>query len=142
MIAALPMALLAQRGPGGAGGSANRVDFLAGYLGLSDAQKSQATATFAAAQASAEQLSGQATSAREALDAAVKASASDAQIDQLSAAVGAIQGQQTAVQSKAQVKFRTILTAEQKLKLDERSGRRVGPGAANMRSRPTRTGTL
>lgn len=114
------------RGPGGPHSSTGRLDYLAGYLGLSDAQKQQAAAIFAAADTASQTLSGSLTSAREALNSAVKANASDAELDRLSAAVGTIDGQLTAVRSKASAKFYALLTAEQKAKYDSFSERR-GP---------------
>ena len=122
ILAALPLAAQG-RGPGGSGG---RLDYLAGYLGLTDAQKTQAQAIFDAEKTAAETLSGQSEAARDALGAAVKAGAADGQIDTLSNAIGAVHAQLTAVHAKAQVKFRAILTAEQKAKLDAREGH--GPG--------------
>lgn len=121
ILAALP---LAAQGRGSGGGS--RLDYLAGYLGLTDAQKTQAQAIFDAEKTASETLSGEAEAARDALSAAVKAGAADAQIDTLSNAVGAIHAKLTAVHAKAQVKFRAILTAEQKAKLDARESN--GPG--------------
>lgn len=100
--------------------------FLAGYLNLTDAQKTQAEAIFSAARTAAAPVRGQLTSAREALQAAVKAGKTDAEIDALSAPIGSLTAQLTAIQSKAMVKFRAILTPEQITKLDSREGRR-GP---------------
>lgn len=118
-------------GPGGPGGrEGHQLNFLAGYLSLTDSQKEQAKAIFDAAAAQAETLSGSMESARTALDAAIKAGAPDSEIDRLSAAVGAVTGQLTAVQAKARVKFRAILTPEQKTKLDELEGRRGRRGPA------------
>ncbi len=108
-------------GPGGRGG--NRVDFLAGFLSLTDAQKTQAQAIFDAASAATETARGQSEAARTALNAAVKANQSDAEIDRLAAAIGVIAGQTTAIQAKAQAKFYALLTAEQKAKYDEMSNR-------------------
>ena len=113
-------------GPGHPPSSTGRLDYLAGYLGLSDAQKQQATAIFAAAETASQTLSGSLTSAREALNTGVKANASDTELDRLSAAVGAIEGQLTAVRAKASAKFYGLLTAEQKAKYDTFSERR-GP---------------
>lgn len=141
LIAALAVAcslpLVAQRGggPGGPGGPGGtpRLEFLAGYLSLTDAQKTQAKAIFDAAATSLETLSGTAASARDALTAAVKASATDSEIDRLAAAVGTVHGQMAGVNAKAMVKFRGILTAEQKAKLDDREANRPGRGANRFR---------
>lgn len=111
---------------GGDGPDAMSTGFLAGYLNLTDAQKTQAEAIFSAARTAAAPVRGQLTSAREALQAAVKAGKTDAEIDALSAPIGSLTAQLTAIQSKAMVKFRAILTPEQITKLDSREGRR-GP---------------
>lgn len=100
--------------------------YMAGYLNLTDAQKTQAEAIFSAARTAAAPVRGQLTSAREALQAAVKARKTDAEIDALSAPIGSLTAQLTAIQAKAMVKFRAILTPEQITKLDSREGRR-GP---------------
>lgn len=132
VLAALPV--LAQPGPGMRGGGGNRLDYLAGYLSLTDAQKTQAQAIFDAAAAATETARGQLDSARTALTTAVKANASDAEIDRLSAAIGVIHGQVTAIQAKAQAKFYALLTAEQKTKYDARGGG-MGQGAGGPRGR-------
>jgi Spy/CpxP family protein refolding chaperone len=105
------------RGPGGGGGQ-DRVAFLAGYLGLTDAQKTAATAIFDAAATASTTARGTATAARDALQAGIKSGTSDAQIDQLAAAVGSTEAALTAIQAKAEAKFRALLTADQKGKLD------------------------
>ena len=125
ILAALPV--MAQPGPrGGFGGS--RLDYLAGYLSLTDAQKTQAKAIFDAAATAAETARGTLDSAHTALQTAVKANASDAEIDRLAAAVGVIQGQITGIQAKANAKFYALLTAEQKAKYDARPMGGMGGG--------------
>lgn len=127
LAAALTVPLAAQmRGPEG---GANRLDFLAGYLGLSESQKAQAKTIFDAAQQAATTAMGQMASAREALRDAVKAGKTDAEIDRLAAALGVIEGQLAAIHAKAQVKFYALLTAEQKAKYDQ-LGERRGPGGS------------
>jgi Spy/CpxP family protein refolding chaperone len=122
-ISALPLA--AQ--PGGAAlGAGTRIDYLAGYLSLSETQKAQAQAIFTAAEAASETARGQLEAARTSLSSAVKINASDAELDRLSAAVGVIQGQLTAIQAKAATKFYALLTAEQKAKYDELTNRIPG----------------
>jgi Spy/CpxP family protein refolding chaperone len=118
------------RGPGGGG---SRVEFLAGYLSLTDAQKTQAQAIFEAASAALETARGQAQSAHDAIRAAVKANAADAEFDRLGAALGAVQGQMAAIQGKADAKFYAILTAEQKEKYDSMASRGPGPMGAGPR---------
>lgn len=98
--------------------STNRLDFLAGYLTLTDSQKSQATTIFAAATTAATTAQGQLTAAHDALIVAVKANRADAELDRLAAAVGTIHGQIEAIQAKATAKFYALLTAEQKTKYD------------------------
>ena len=106
----------------------NRIDFLAGALSLTDAQKQQATAIFDAASQAAETLRGELSTAHNNLRTAVKSNSSDTQLDTLAAAVGTIEGRLVAVNAKAQAKFYALLTAEQKTKYDELGAGRGGPG--------------
>jgi Spy/CpxP family protein refolding chaperone len=73
-------------------------------------------------------LQGQATAARDALKAAIKANSSDSELDRLSAAAGVIEGQLTGIQAKASAKFYALLTADQKTKYDALGNRGGGPG--------------
>ncbi len=117
------------RGPG-----ANRLDFLAGYLSLTDTQKAQAKTIFDAASTASTTAQGQSTAAHDALKAAIKANAIDSEIDRLAAAVGVIHGQLTGIQAKASVKFYALLTAEQKTKYDALGDRQGGgPGRGGPR---------
>jgi Spy/CpxP family protein refolding chaperone len=102
------------------------IGFLTGYLNLTDAQKTQAETIFEAAKTASEPLRGRMASARESLQDAVKTGKSDAEIDTIAASIGVLSGQLTAIQSKAMVRFRAILTPEQIQKLDSRPTRR-GP---------------
>lgn len=114
------------RGMRGGDRPGDRLEFLAGYLDLTDAQKTAAEAIFDAASKSAETALGQLTSARDSLRAAVKANAGDAELDRLAAAAGVIEGQLAAIRAKAEAKFYALLTTEQKAKYDsmgERAGR-------------------
>jgi Spy/CpxP family protein refolding chaperone len=124
LLAALPMISAQPRGPGGGG---NRLDYLAGYLSLTDTQKTQAKVIFDAAEAANETSRGQLKSATESLTAAVKAGKGDGELDSLGAAVGVVQGQMAATGAKASAKFYALLTAEQKAKYDAR-GERGGMG--------------
>ena len=108
--------------------SASRLDFLAGYLTLTDAQKAQAKTIFDAASAAATTAQGQLTAAHDALGAAIKANRADSELDRLAAAVGAIHGQIQAIHAKAMAKFYALLTAEQKTKFDTLSSRAGGGG--------------
>jgi Spy/CpxP family protein refolding chaperone len=105
-------------------GGGRGIGFLAGYLNLTDTQKTQAEAIFEAARTAAEPIRGRMKSSRESLTDAVKSAKSDTEIDALAASVGTLSGQLTAIQSKAMVKFRAILTPEQIEKLDSRGRRR------------------
>lgn len=113
------------RGPRDGGGG--QLNFLTGYLSLTDAQKQQAQTIFDAARTASETARGQLTTAREALTQAIRTNQSDAQLDQLAAAVGTIQGRIEAIQAKASAKFYALLTAEQKTKYDQRF-EHSGPG--------------
>jgi len=126
-LAILPaVPVLAQRGRPFDGGS-RRLDFLAGYLGLSDTQKQQAQAIFDAARQAATAARGQLLSARDALRAASKANQSEAELDRLASAAGAMEGQLAAIEAKAFAKFYALLTADQEMKYDEMR-KRAGPG--------------
>lgn len=113
LFAALPMLADDFRVP-----SSNRLDFLTGYLGLTDQQKAQAKTIFDAAATATTTAEGQLTAARDALTAAIKANKPDADLDRLSAAVGTIHGQILAIHAKAETKFYALLTADQKTKYD------------------------
>ncbi|MBL8234063.1 MAG: Spy/CpxP family protein refolding chaperone [Bryobacterales bacterium] len=117
---------LAAQPPGRPSDGGNRLDFLAGYLSLSETQRTQAQAIFTAAETAGETARGQLEAARTSLNTAIKANATDAELDRLSAAMGVIHGQMTAIQAKASAKFYALLTAEQKTKYDELMNR--GPG--------------
>lgn len=123
MSGALPV--FAQGPPGR--GNSNRLDFLAGYLGLTDTQKTQAQAIFDAAKTASTTAQGQLTAANDALRAAIKTGAADSEFDRLGAAVGTIQGQLAAIQAKASAKFYALLTPDQKTKYDA-MGDRGGSG--------------
>ena len=112
LVAALPV--MAQ----GSRGSVNSLDYLTGYLTLTDAQKAQARTIFDAADVATETARGQLTAVRDALQAAVKATKSDAELDRLAAAVGLVEGQMAGIRAKVSAKFYALLTAEQKIKFD------------------------
>jgi Spy/CpxP family protein refolding chaperone len=130
MTLLLAIPVLALPGPGrarGGPGGARNLDFLAGYLSLSDTQKTQAKAIFDAAETASETVRGQLTSANDALKAGVKAGKSESELDVLAAAVGVLQGRGVGIRAKAEAKFYALLTAEQKTKYDELQDR-SGPG--------------
>lgn len=130
LASALP-AFAQGRGP--RGGQGNRLNFLAGYLSLTDAQKTQAQAIFDAAETASTTAQGQLTAAHEALQVAVKANAADGELDRLAAVVGTIQGQLTGIRAKASAKFYALLTAEQKTKYDAIGDRQKGAGPTGRR---------
>lgn len=123
-MSALPVTVAAEpRGPGGRG---DRLEFLAGYLSLSETQKTQAQAIFNAAASASETAHGQMEAASDALEAAVKANAPDADLDRLAAAIGTIHGHMAAIRAKASAKFYALLNADQKAKYDTFGDRHRG----------------
>ena len=102
---------------------------MAADLNLTDAQKQQAQSIFAAARQSAQPLQEQMKQNREALAAAVKSGASDAEIDRLSNNLAPLLAQSTAIHTKAFAKFYGILTPEQKDKLGSRFEQMMMSGA-------------
>ena len=124
MAAALPMMAQGRRGRG------NSLDYLAGYLSLTDTQKAQAKTIFDAAETATATAHGVLTSAKDALKAAVKANRADSEFDRLAAAVGVVEGQLAGIRAKADAKFYALLTAEQKTKFDALQANRSagGPG--------------
>jgi len=117
-----------------------RVQMLTTLLTLESSQQQQAKTIFTEEVTASQALRPTEEAAHDALQAAVQAGASDAQIDQLAAAVGLVQGQSIAIHSKAQAKFRLTLTAAQKEKLDAADDHRGpggpgGPGFGGVRQR-------
>ncbi len=112
---------------GGPGGPSveNRVDRLAQFLSLTDAQKTQATTIFTNAATAAKAAAANLSTTHDALSAAVKKNDTVA-IDQAAAAIGQIQGQILGIESKANAAFYAILTPDQQAKYDTRPG--FGPG--------------
>lgn len=104
-----------------------RVQMLTNRLGLDSAQQQQAKTIVADEFNAAQALRDQSEAAQNALRDAVKASAPDAQIDQLAAQVGVLHGQGAAIHAKGQSKLRALLNSAQKEKLDS-GGDRPGPG--------------
>jgi Spy/CpxP family protein refolding chaperone len=120
LAAALCSVALAQ-GPGGppdpATMVANRVNMLAAQLSLTDAQKASATTIFTNAATAAESIRTSLDSNRSSLQTAVQKN-DTASIDQLAATFGTLQGQLTAINSKADAAFYAILTPTQKTAYD------------------------
>ena len=133
--AALSTALVfAQRpGRGGPGGEPPdpqqmvemRVNALTNRLGLTEDQKAKATSIFTEAQTAAQSVRSSMRTAHDSLSEAIKDN-NTAAIDQQSATLGTLCGQLTAIDSKAEAAFYSILTADQKTKFD--SGMRGRPG--------------
>ncbi len=96
-----------------------RIDFLTTVLSLTDAQKQQATTIFHEADQDSAPLRDSLKQQHQALDDAVKSNVTDSQIDQLATTLGSLMGQLTAVRTKAFAKFYSILTADQRRKLDQ-----------------------
>lgn len=104
-----------------------RVERIAGMLGLTDDQKSKATTIFGDAARAAQPLRQQMRDARTSLQTAVRANDA-AQIDKLSTTIGTLTAQTTAIESKAEAQFIATLTPEQVSKLPEGFGLMGGPG--------------
>ncbi|MCX6625167.1 MAG: Spy/CpxP family protein refolding chaperone [Acidobacteria bacterium] len=92
-----------------------RIEMLATRLELTDAQKAQATKIFTDEQTAAQPLQTSVQQNRQSLRDAVKKNDLGA-IDQLSAAIGNLEGQLLSMQSKAGAAFYAILTADQQAK--------------------------
>jgi Spy/CpxP family protein refolding chaperone len=124
---------------GGHGGMMGR---LSADLNLTDTQKQQAQSIFSAARQAGQPVQDQLRQSRQALAAAVKAGASDAEIDKLASNLGPLMAQSTAIHTKAFAKFYSILTQEQKDKLGDRfnqmmSGMRGGWRGGRGKSAPS-----
>src|SRR5439155_25657394 len=94
-----------------------QVAFLTTLLTLTTGQVTQATTIFTTAINAITPLQTNIGTARTSLTAAIKSNAT-ATIDQLSATIGTLTGQITAINSKADAAFYALLTADQKAKLD------------------------
>jgi Spy/CpxP family protein refolding chaperone len=84
-------------------------------LNLTDAQKQQAKAIHQATKTQAQPLALQLKQERQSLNAAVQAG-DTAHVQQISAAMGQLQGQVLAIRSAGRVQFLAVLTPEQKAK--------------------------
>lgn len=122
----------AQGGPRDGGRSSDpaariemRVNFLANWLTLTDAQKSATSKIYTDAQTASESLRTRMETARTALKDAVKKNATTT-IDQMALEIGSLTGQLTAIEGKADAAFYALLTAEQKTKYDAGPARRGG----------------
>jgi hypothetical protein len=104
-----------------------RVNRLASELNLTDAQKTSAISIFTTAYTNAQTIQTNSQTNRTALLAAIKKN-DTASIDQLSTASGALNGQLTAINSKAEAAFYALLTADQKTLYDAMPGGGAGRG--------------
>lgn len=135
MVAAIAVGL-AQR-PGGFRGWAREiVERWAVHLSLTETQKQQALRIYKDLEEETRPLERKIMEQRLALREAVKNSAPDWQIDQIAGALGALTGQVVALESKADAKFYSLLTPEQREKWARPFGGRGGPGAWPPKSPP------
>lgn len=132
-------------GPGGGGRMAQGGELLNPLMGrlleLTDAQKEAIQAEMQAARTAAQPLREQMRTIHEQIGEAVKSGAGDATLDGLADQVGSISGDLLAISLKSRSKiYNTILTAEQRTKLEEirnemrdrrqnRRNRRAAPNA-------------
>ena len=137
----LAATMMAQRlGPRNGGGTPpdpatmaqHQVERLTTLLNLTTAQASQGTTIFTNAATAGAALQTTLGTDRTSLQAAIKSNAATT-IDQLSTAIGTLQGQILSIQSKADAAFYAILTSDQQTKLDSlggfgRGGFGPGPG--------------
>ncbi len=145
--AALAAGLLLAQGPGPGmmgilgGLQARRLEALSLVLGLTDAQKAQAKGIFDAAWDAAKPLLPELRQAHEALQKVVESgAASDQQIQQLADAQAKLISQLIAIHAKAAVKFRALLTPEQRDKADQLRGLMRPSIAGGMRTLRHRAG--
>lgn len=110
-----------------------RQDLLFGYLGLSDAQKTQAQAIFTSARTAAQPITDQLKQARTGLEAAIKAGQP---VQTLATTQGNLMGQLIAIHANAQEQFRAILTPDQLAKLDQFHANRATNGPMSRRRQP------
>lgn len=131
-------ALLAQRGPGfgprAASGTApsaadriaHKVERLTAELSLTSSQASQITTILTNADTASTSARSTLDTDQSALEAAIKSNASGT-IDQLSSAIGVLQGQLLAIRSKADGQIYALLTTDQQAKY-HLGGGPGGPG--------------
>lgn len=110
------------RGPGGAPpdpatAAQMRVDRLTTALSLTDEQKAQALTIFTNAITASQTLRSNLQANQQSMADAIKKN-DTASIDQLSTAAGALNGQLTSIDAKANAAFYAILTPDQQTKYD------------------------
>ena len=113
-----------------------RVERFTDQLGLSTAQQSKATSIFTDAAMASQSVRTSLQSNRRELSAAIEKNDA-ASIDQLSARAGALSGQLTAIDSKAEAALYAILTADQQATYSSLPHGPGGPGGP-MGGRPPR----
>ncbi|MDZ4800247.1 MAG: Spy/CpxP family protein refolding chaperone [Bryobacteraceae bacterium] len=101
---------------------AHRVEYLTTLLTLQPSQVTQITTIFTDEYKASSALDASVESARTAVRDAVTALANDSTIDRLTAAAASLEGQEQAIHAKAHVKFLTVLTADQRAKLEKFDG--------------------
>jgi len=95
----------------------HRVDQLTTLLSLTTAQQAQATTIFTNALNAGQSIQSSLKTDRDSLAAAIKTN-NTATIDQVSATIGTLQGQLTAINAKSDAAFYAILTPDQQAKYD------------------------
>jgi len=127
--ATLALAQTAPTPPSPATMAQMRVNMLSSQLSLTDAQKSSALTIYTAAFASEQTLQTSMQTARQTLTTAIK-SDDTATIDQVSATLGTLMGQMTAIHAKADAAFYALLTSSQQTIYDAMPhGGPGGPGS-------------
>ncbi len=96
-------------------------ELMAGYLGLTDAQKAQLQAIHEKARTDSQPIREQLRRNRQDLQAAIK---SGGDVEGLAAQQGKLLGELVAIRARTQQQFRALLTPEQLAKLDQFQARR------------------
>ncbi len=118
----------AMRGRGSAMG-----DLMAGYLGLTDAQKAQVKALHQNARTQAQPIRQQLRQNRQDLRAAIKAGQP---VDAIAATRGKLIGELVLIRANTQEQFRKLLTPDQLAKLDQFEARHSRKGVAQQPAPP------
>ncbi len=95
-------------------GPGRGVERMATVLGLTDAQKTQATAIFTAERQAVKPLFQQVRTVRQSLHTAATGGGGD--VDQLSSQLGTLTGQLAAIHTKSMAQFYALLTPDQQTK--------------------------
>jgi Spy/CpxP family protein refolding chaperone len=109
--------------------AAHRVQQLTRFLELTTAQQESAKPIFTDEAKAMQALRPTMQAAHEAMQNAVRNTGLDADVERAAAQLGAAETQMATARGKAEAKFRALLTADQKTKLDSRRGPGMGgPG--------------